>query len=172
MKKFSLFVLGIALGAVAMYFYCSNSETDFESAPPVVAPKGIITPSAAKTLDTAYDIKHQIINDSLFKKSTDGGDNRSSWWSLEDVQNYINYAEHQSGELGYTMDGLRVYLGSYPNANNGEAGLTTMFMVPTGVKNVAKGSAFSFQGGNIDIKDADVLNRSEHGNPPSANYPQ
>lgn len=171
MKNLSLFVLGIVLGAVVMYFYCCDSDTDFESGQPIVAPKGVITSKEAKTLDAAYNIKHQIINDSLFKKSTDGGDNRSSWWSLEDIQNYINYAEHQSGELGYTMNGMRVYLGSYPDDESG-TGLTTMFMVPTGVKNVAKGSMLSLQGGNNDIFDADVLNRSEHGKPPSANYPQ
>ncbi|WP_231850219.1 hypothetical protein [Winogradskyella sp. PG-2] len=72
-------------------------------------------------------MKHKIINDSLFRKSTTRGDNRSSWWSIEDIQNYINYAENQAGELGYTMDGLRIYLGSYPNSK-GETGLTTLFL--------------------------------------------
>ncbi|WP_299122556.1 hypothetical protein [uncultured Winogradskyella sp.] len=172
MKKFGLLLLGIILGALAMYFYCSKDVADMESGQPTVAPKGIITSNQAMVLDKAYDIKHRIINDSLFKKSTDGGDNRSSWWPIEDIQNFINHAENQAGELGYTMDGLRVYLGAYPKAN-GQEGLTTMFIVPTGKSNKSNGSMFPMlQGGSGDIKGADGLNFGQSGYPPGANYPQ
>ncbi|WP_262891655.1 hypothetical protein [Bizionia arctica] len=27
---------------------------------------------------------------------------------------FLNYVENESKELGYTMDGVRVYLGAYP----------------------------------------------------------
>jgi len=171
MKNFGLLVLGILLGALAMYFYCYYNQLDMETGPPMVSPNGIISSNDASTLDKAYNLKHSIINDSLFKKSTNGGDNRSSWWSIEDIQNYINHAEHQSGQLGYTLNGLRVYLGSYPDAN-GETGLTTMFIVPTGTKDKSKGSFMSFQNVGYDIPGADVLNKSENGKPPGANYPQ
>ena len=172
MKKFGLLLLGIILGALAMYFYCCKNQTEMMSEPPTLAPKGIITSKQAGVLDQAYNLKHRIINDSLFKKSTDGGDNRSSWWSIEDIQNYINHAENQAGELGYTMDGLRVYLGAYPKVD-GQEGLTTMFIVPTGKENKSKGSMFPiFQGGSGDIKGADGLNLGTQGHPPGANYPQ
>ncbi|MFC0604435.1 hypothetical protein [Winogradskyella pulchriflava] len=171
MKNFGLLLLGIILGALAMYFYCCN-DSDFTSEPPITAPKGIISPKEASALDAAYNIKHRIINDSLFQKSTNGGDNRSSWWSIDDIQSYINYAENQAGELGYTMDGLRVYLGSYPDVD-GQAGLTTMFLIPTGTENTSQGSMLPIlQGGSNDIKGADGLNMGKDGNPPSANYPQ
>ncbi|WP_282042870.1 hypothetical protein [Winogradskyella flava] len=171
MKNLGPLIVGIILGALAMYFLGSQyMEVDpMQMAP--TAPKGLIKPSEAKALDQAYNIKHRIINDSLFKKSTDGGDNRSSWWSIEDIQNYINYAENQAGELGYTMDGLRVYIGAHPNVD-GQTGLTTMFIVPTGTKNTSKGSMFTFQGGSSDIKGGDGLNNGGHGSPPGNNYPQ
>ncbi|WP_179007607.1 hypothetical protein [Winogradskyella forsetii] len=170
MKNFGLLVLGIILGALAMYFYCCQ-DTDLAIEEPT-KPSGLISSKEAKVLDEAYNIKHRIINDSLFKKSTDGGDNRSSWWSIEDIQNYINHAENQAGELGYTMDGLRVYLGAYPQVD-GQEGLTTMFIVPTGTENKSKGSIFSmFQDGSSDIQGADGLNVGGHGKPPSVNYPQ
>jgi len=172
MKNLGLLILGIILGALAMYYYCCNDQMEMTSEPPIVAPKGIITSKQASVLDAAYDLKHRIINDSLFKKSTDGGDNRSSWWAIEDIQNYINHAEHQAGELGYTMDGLRIYLGSYPDAK-GETGLTTMFIVPTGIVNTSKGNMFPMlQGGSGDIIGADGLNLGQQGDPPGANYPQ
>lgn len=170
MKKLGLLILGIILGALAMYFYCCK-DVDLASESPTVTPKGIITSEQAKTLDRAYDLKHRIINDSLFKKSTDGGDNRSSWWAIEDIQNYINHAENQAGELGYTMDGLRVYLGSYPDAK-GETGLTTLFFVPTGSIIKSQGSMFPIQIGGGDIPGGDGLNMGESGLPPGANYPQ
>ncbi len=171
MKNFGLLLLGIILGALAMYFYCSNDQMDLASEPPTVAVKGIITAKQASVLDEAYNTKYAVINDSLFRNSKTG-DNRSSWWSIEDIQNYMNHAEHQAGELGYTMDGLRVYLGSYPNAN-GETGLTTLFFVPTGAKITGQGGMIpSMQGGGNDISGADGLNLGHNGKPPGANYPQ
>ncbi len=173
MKKLGLLILGIILGALAMYFYCNNDKMEMTSeSPTTIAPKGIITSKQATTLDQAYNVKHRIINDSLFKKSTDGGDNRSSWWSIEDIQNYINHAENQAGELGYTLDGLRVYLGAYPDAK-GETGLTTMFFIPTGSKNISQGSMISIpQGGGGDIPGGSGLNKGHVGDPPGSNYPQ
>ena len=171
MKNFGLIILGAIVGALAMYYYCCKDLDGMTSEPPADAPKGIISSKQASVLDKAYNLKHRIINDSLFKKSTDGGDNRSSWWAIEDIQNYINHAENQAGELGYTMDGLRVYLGSYPDAN-GETGLTTMFFVPTGIENTSKGSLFSIQLGGGDIPGGDGLNLGHDGKPPGANYPQ
>ena len=172
MKNFGLFILGAIIGALAVYFYCCNDDSVITDPPEIIEPKGLIKPNEAKTLDQAYNLKHRIINDSLFKKSTNGGDNRSSWWSIEEIQNYINYAENQAGELGYTMDGLRVYLGSHLDSV-GQTGLTTMFFIPTGYKNTSQGSIFAFpQGGGMDIPGGDGLNHGGNGVPPSANYPQ
>lgn len=170
MKKLVLFVLGAIIGALAMYYYCCGSMS-MEDESPINEPKGLISPKEAMALDQAYNIKHRIINDSLYRGSKEGGDNRSSWWKIEDIQDYINYAENQAGELGYTMDGLRVYLGSHPNSG-GETGLTTMFFIPTGYQNTSQGSMFpSIQGSN-DIPGGFGLNMGNDGVPPGANYPQ
>ncbi|WP_339756371.1 hypothetical protein [uncultured Winogradskyella sp.] len=171
MKNFGLLLLGIILGALAMYYYCFNNKVKMTSEPITsVTPKGLITPKEAKVLDAAYSFRHKIISDSLFSNTTTG-DNRSSWWSLEDIQNYIKHAENQAGELGYIMDGLRVYLGAYPDAK-GETGLTTMFFIPTGYNNTSEGSMMPLRGGSGDISGGDGLNMGESGKPPGANYPQ
>ncbi len=172
MKKLGPLLLGLIIGALAMYFYCNQGESEMTIVPEISKPKGVITPAQAKTLDQAYNIKHNIINDSLFRKSADGGDNRSSWWSIEDIQNYINYAENQADELGYKMDGLRVYLGSYPAKPGEMAGLTTMFIVPTGKKNTSQGAVFAVQPMSGDIPGGDGLNIGQSGEPPGSNYPQ
>jgi len=162
MKKFGLLVLGIIVGAAAMYFYCCN-ETIEEYLPP----KGIITPAEAKVLDEAFNSRHQLISDSIVKRP----DNRSSWYSLSDMRAYLDFAESEAKGLGYTMDGVRVYLGAYPDEK--EVGYTTMFFIPTGTKNLSEGSTI-----NLSLqKSGDVIggsgfNFGGEGNPPSANYPQ
>ena len=170
MKNLGSIILGIIIGALLMYFFGSQYIKEDPMAMTSSAPKGIISPKEAKTLDQAYNLKHRIINDSLFKDSKTG-DNRSSWWAIEDIQNYINHAENQAGEFGYTMDGLRVYLGAYPS-KDGETGLTTMFFIPTGKKNTSQGSIFPIQIGSSDIPGGDGLNLGHGGHPPGANYPQ
>ncbi|REG88170.1 hypothetical protein [Winogradskyella sediminis] len=171
MKKFGLLIIGIILGALAMYFYCCN-KGDMITDPPIIKPpSGIITPEEIMTLDQAYNERYQIINDSLFKDSKTG-DNRSSWYRLEDIEAYLAYAKQQAKDNGNTLDGLRLYLGAYPDTSTEKPGLTTLFFVPTGYANTSEGSFFSMQGGSGDLKKSDGLNIGGTGHPPSANYPQ
>lgn len=167
MKKLALLILGFILGALAMYFYCQK-ETPIEMLPP--PPKGLITPAEAKVLDQAYDTRYKLVSDSIVTRA--GGDNRSSWFALEDVKGFLTYAQNQAGELNYTMNGVRIYLGAKPKDKEG-AGYTTMFMMPTGYINKSEGSMFMLQtGGKGDIIGGNGLNHGENGDPPGANYPQ
>ncbi|MBF8149951.1 hypothetical protein ITJ86_08575 [Winogradskyella sp. F6397] len=171
MKKLVLLVLGILLGALAMYFFNNNNHQDMSTKPPnIKPPKGLISPEQIKTLDQAYNERYNIINDSLFKGSKTG-DNRSSWYSLEDIENYIAHAKKQANDNGNTLDGLRLYLGANPDTNK-EKGLTTLFFVPTGYKNTSEGGLFSLQDGGNDLGDSDGLDMAKSGMPPGANYPQ
>ncbi len=171
MKNTLLVIAGFILGALATYFFCcpdSAKET-------IIAPKGIITPDEAKTLDQAFNSRHRLISDSIVKRP----DNRSSWYALEDMRNYLNYAENQAKDLGYTMNGIRVYLGAYPDEKD-QVGYTTMFFVPTGHKVMAQGSMLLFTmddddgggDGGGDIPGGNGFNGGGDGRPPFANYPQ
>lgn len=123
-----------------------------------IKPSGVITSKEAQTMDQAFDERYAAMSKCIGKD-----DNRSSWWSLDDMRNFLNYAENQARELGYTMDGVRIYEGAH-----GEKGYTSMFIAPTG----SKGTGGSRQAaGNGDIPDCDALNDGGNGNPPSANYP-
>ena len=165
MKKLLLLVLGVVIGIAATYYYLSSNQNLEEMA----NPKGLITPSEIKTLDQAYNSRHTLISDSLI----DRPDNRSSWYSIEEIESYIAYAKEQADSLGYTLDGLRLYAGAYPDTKEGP-GLMTMFFVPTGSQNVSEGSMIPTAqgGGSNDLKGADGLNHGGSGMPPSANYPQ
>ncbi|MCX7547420.1 hypothetical protein OS188_05565 [Xanthomarina sp. F1114] len=166
MKKLSLLILGVIIGALVTYYFFSNCETKTQVT--IVAPKGLITSEEARVLDAAFDKRHALISDSIVRRP----DNRSAWWSLKDMRDYLNYAENESKELGYTMDGVRVYLGAYPTDR--EVGYTTMFLVPTGVENISQGNSTLINmlppgGGDIP---GGGLNGGQPGMPPPANYPQ
>lgn len=126
-------------------------------------PKGLITPEQAKTLNDAYTKRHQLISDNITMRP----DNRSSWYSLEDIKNYLTLAEAQAKELGYEMDGIRIYCGAYPE-DNGKAGYSTSFIVPT----INESNGEDGSGSSPDMPGGDGLNFGGHGDPPGANYPQ
>ncbi len=125
-------------------------------------PKGVITPKEACTLDAAYDQRYKLISKTILCRP----DNRSVWFSLEDLRDYLTYAEHQAKEQGYEVDGIRIYMGAYPEVK-GEAGYTTVFLVPTTPDSLGKDEMSS-----ADISTVNALNYGGQGNPPGANYPQ
>lgn len=171
MKKLALVVLGIILGALAMYFYFHSDKNTIEMAQ---APKGIITPAEITALTQAYNDRYNTITNTYFKGIEDG-DNRSSWYSIEDLEAFLALAKQQAGELGYTMNGVRLYLGAHPTVDD-IPGYTTLLFVPTGYENSSEGnivnSGLQKGGNNNDIPGADGFDKGDDGVPPGANYPQ
>lgn len=172
MKKPVLFLLGIAIGIGVSYFYFNRQEattTSKEAMRAIVKPKGVITPAQAKVLNNNWTNSRKKAVDSAAGRP----DNRSSWWSLEDIKDYLAYAESQADSLGYTLNGIRIYQGVYAgNAPNGKADYSTVFWVPTGKKSVSQGSIINltFQGGDKDIPEGDPLNDGSNGIPPGSGY--
>lgn len=176
MKKLSYIIFGAVLGAVGFYVYCNyfcSHDMEIETEMTIVKPKGLITPAQAKVLDTTYNERYRLISDSIVTRG--GGDNRSSWYALEDINNYIKYADSQATSLGYNLDGLRIYAGAHEETSKFGPGYTTFFFIPTGTKNTAQGNSTLInllpqRGGDID--GGFGLNNGQSGQPPSANYPQ
>lgn len=167
MKNVLLLIVGAIIGALVTYWYCSVCQD--LTPPEIVAPGGLISPEEASVLDRNFDSRHELISDSIVKRP----DNRSSWYSLEDMRNYLNYAENEAKELGYTMDGVRVYLGAHDDVDS-LVGYTTLFFIPTGHENVAQSSSTFVhtlsEGG--DIPGGSGMDQGTEGDPPGANYPQ
>jgi hypothetical protein len=119
---------------------------------PITKPKGVITQAQAKELNANWTLHRKAAVDSAAQKQGRHQDDRSTLWSLEDLENYLTYAKSQSDSLGYDMTGIRVYLGVYgKNAGQTKKDLTTMFMVPTGKISIAKASSLLLPPGGGDL---------------------
>ncbi|MBD3889652.1 hypothetical protein [Olleya marilimosa] len=115
-------------------------------------PTGKISASEAEILSDAWTKLRQEANNNAAEQE----DNRSSWYSLEDMEAFIKMIKDKNPNV----NGVRCYLGVQTDKANPK-GLTTIFMVPTEDVN----------GKNIDIKGADGIDRGQGGMPPGAGYP-
>lgn len=200
--KFNLLTL-MLLGGILLFSFesCGPKEKDVVIAKP---PK-TITPQEAKELSVnfvkdikklkkiadsciqkhsnpEYDQKRQAtaqtmgneLNDKKPKFTLSG----SSFYTLEEIETYIAYAKQEAASQGYTMDGLRFYFGIFPNDSvkyKKKSGMMSMFISPTGTKNVSEGSMFSasmFSSHSPDIDSIDPLEYGSQGDPPEETYPQ
>ncbi len=99
----------------------------------------------------------------------------STWFSLDELKEYIAFVEAEGKLKNITVNGLRIYFGAY-SKNDKKAdkkALSTVFLVPTqenvgslGKDGVAAASVSS------DIESMGGMNGGDVGNPPSAEYPQ
>ncbi|MCF6213325.1 MAG: hypothetical protein L3J45_04790 [Flavobacteriaceae bacterium] len=136
----------------------------------VTKPEHTITKQRAMTLSRNYTARYDSVSRIIGKK-----DNRSIRYSLKELKQYIAYIEAEGTAKGYKVDGIRFYLGAYSkeDKNPKKQSYTTVFLVPTGVKEgtVIKSSAPpSFT--SPDITNISPLNEGSAGDPPSATYPQ
>lgn len=162
MKKLAYFILGLGLGFLACKFLFQTESPKETEEVTIVKPKGVISPARAMTLDKNFNERHEAMSNVIGKP-----DNRSSWYSFEDMENYLAYTKNQTDSLGYSIDGIRIYFAAY-----GDKEYSTLFLVPTGTKKTAKGQNNFLPPTSGDIPGAGVLNDGSDGHPPSANYPQ
>lgn len=141
-------------------------------------PKGLISPDKAKELNqrfvkTRSKALDQIVED--LDKKPKKKDAISSWFSLDELKDYIAYVETQGKEKNITVNGLRVYFGAYSESDKktSKKSLSTVFFVPTQPKvgSMQKDGGDGDEGGS-DIEDVDGLNDGQVGSPPSSGYPQ
>jgi hypothetical protein len=92
-------------------------------------------------------------------------DKREFWYSIEELQQYLNYVKLKSAEQKVKNPGIRIYFGAYPTSSIRKS-YATVFLAPT------KGRIASLEGedetavkaeNNYDI---DPLNESSGGMPP------
>ncbi|PKP28738.1 MAG: hypothetical protein CVU01_03535 [Bacteroidetes bacterium HGW-Bacteroidetes-18] len=128
-----------------------------------------ITPDEATALNQNFiKTRAKAIDAAIGKK-----DAISTWFSLDDLKEYIAYVESEGKSKGITVNGLRVYFGAYAkNSNNpNKSNLSTVFFVPTESNKNPFGNE-ELVASSSDITKIDALNEGQTGYPPSATYPQ
>jgi len=115
----------------------------------------LIDAKQAAALNSAYIAERLPI----IEKSLGISDHASFWYSLEDLEGYIGYVKEQAKAKEIALDGVRVYLGVYPEdyANSSKSGHATVFMCPT---------TASRNGNSDDVEEIAAFNYGDIGNPP------
>ena len=162
MKKLAYTILGFIIGGLLTYYFCPRVESIVK----IEKLKGVISIEKAKILNDNWTKYRKAAVDSAARQQGREQDDRSAYWDLRTIENYIAYAKKSSDSLGYAMTGIRVYLGVYgENAGEDKKNLTTMFIVPTGheAKSQASSLSLSFQKNKNNLP-VSPLNDSEGGN--------
>ena len=103
-------------------------------------------------------------------------DANAVWYALTELESYIAYIKEEGKAQGYDVDGIRFYMGVYPDDEDAAvAGFSTIFLSATGTKdtNKAEGGlqkAAASNGGSEDIHTIDAMNFGSMGNPPKLKY--
>ncbi|MCH2193556.1 hypothetical protein [Kordia sp.] len=129
----------------------------------------LISSEAASELNACFKAK-QIEG---FGAKNDSNFSCSSWYSLEDLEGYINYVKQEALKQKITVDGIRFYFGVYPESttDKSKAGQNTMFLCPT--KAYSSEEKFGEDNGSDNSEDVTTipaLNYGSTGNPPKNDY--
>lgn len=104
-----------------------------------------------------------------FGAENDSNFSCSSWYSLEDLEGYINYVKEQASKQKINVDGIRFYFGVYPeNAEDkSKAGQNTMFMCPT---KATLSISLEDECNSKDVTTISAMNYGSTGRPPRNDY--
>lgn len=140
-------------------------------------PKQLIAQELAKDFNQRYINERSPIIEKSIKKI----DATATWYSIEELENYLHYAKIEAKKSNKEINGIRFYFGVYPNdiaEYKHKAGLTTIFLCPTMkrikvVENGSKMKSIQAQIGleeNVDVTEVKPLNFGSIGHPPKDEY--
>lgn len=137
-------------------------------------PTQLITRKFAKELHLNF-MKYRA---SIIAKYIKKEDSNAVWFSVEELENYIEYIKSKGEKTGYDVNGIRIYFGVYPEQKKyaEKAGLMTVFLQATGKKirtpktNEVQTFALLREESNADIASIEPMNYGSIGRPPSLNY--
>ncbi|KFF09157.1 hypothetical protein [Chryseobacterium luteum] len=179
MKTPLLFKNLSALLAVLILSFCTLSCTRCSE-----PPKEPVSDSYKKKLISyregriLYDEYSKTNNAILTSYRNGEPDSRWYWFSVEDMEGYLNYVKETAKKQHLKNPGIRIYMGKYP-ANHPKnkmakpeyAGYQTIFLVPT-AQNMKKDNtgtmskAMRSTDENMNVREMEVLNMTNLAPPP------
>ncbi|MGM0933220.1 MAG: hypothetical protein ACQEWD_07225 [Bacteroidota bacterium] len=91
-------------------------------------------------------------------------DTREFWYSLDELQEYLDYVREKSKEQGVEKPGIRFYLGAYPSSK-GKKGYSTIFLAPT--KGATGETEISEEDSDPNNYEIEPMNIVQGGDPPT-----
>jgi len=132
-------------------------------------PKQLISLEKARELNENYNETRARLHQEKMGKE----DANAVWYSLEELENYIAYIKKLGTEKGYVVDGIRLYMGVYSDAEeHSKAGYSTIFLSPTGQRSTGENQQkkAANKEGSSDILEINAMNFGSMGNPPKLKY--
>jgi hypothetical protein len=99
----------------------------------------------------------------------------STWFSLDELKEYIAFVEAEGKLRDITVDGIRIYFGAYSknDIRSNKKALATVFLVPTQPKvGSLQKDGLAAVAQSSDVESMGGMNEGGTGQPPSAFYPQ
>ncbi|UBZ06945.1 hypothetical protein LDL76_16500 [Salegentibacter mishustinae] len=93
-------------------------------------------------------------------------DTREFWYSVDELQEYLDYVREKSKEQGVEKPGIRFYLGAYPKTKEKKS-YTTIFLSPT--KEAMRDTATAQEDSDPNNYEIEPMNLT-HGGEPPRNY--
>ncbi|CAN5263918.1 hypothetical protein BH23BAC2_BH23BAC2_21080 [soil metagenome] len=90
-------------------------------------------------------------------------DTREFWYSLDELQEYLDYVRTKTEEQGLKNPGIRIYFGAYPGSGK-ERSYSTVFLAPTSSSN----EDHMQEEGPQNNYDIDPFNHGNGGIPPTS----
>jgi hypothetical protein len=166
--KTQLFQTSLKVGACLILAFLINACVNSPKVVNTARPEHAITKEQAVELSNNYTLRYDSVSRVIGKE-----DNRSTWYSLEELKNYIAYVEAQGKAQGYMVDGIRFYIGAYgvDYKDAAKQNLTTIFLAPTGMKmGTMNERSMSSNQSSPDITEIDAYNLGQNGWPPHKTY--
>ncbi|PCH77777.1 MAG: hypothetical protein COB98_02525 [Flavobacteriaceae bacterium] len=135
----------------------------------VSKPRGLISPSQARVLNKEFIKTRSKEMNKIVKKLTNDKkeqDVYSTWFSIEELENFIAYTKEKATEKGKKLTGLNVFLGAYGTdiKHSKKSDLSTVFFAPTTEINKLEGMELSTESDT----ELDGLNSGTIGWPPKS----
>ncbi len=124
-------------------------------------PNKCITVTEAKALQNKWKETRAI----EIEQAQGYQDTREFWYSLEELQEYLDYVKEQSTAQGINKPGIRIYFGAYPKTSVKKS-YATMFLAPTKEKSAIMEGEEETSNNTENNYDIEPLNTVIGGNPP------
>lgn len=124
-------------------------------------PKKCITVNEAKALQNKWkETRAQEIEQAQGYQDT-----REFWYSVEELQEYLDYVKEQSTTQGINKPGIRIYFGAYPKSSVKKS-YATIFLAPTKEKSAILEGEEEISNNTENNYDIDPMNIGTGGDPP------